>query len=112
MRGLCVGADIIIFIFGSFQNFVLDPSLAYGSKEEPSYLLQKVIEANDQAADEEDIPKEFQSATNQKNPGAKFGRKSGHMSEYSGGDSRHYRERAGASKKKLESQHPLFKAFR
>merc|ERR1719427_328593 len=84
-----------------------DESLSYGTKEEQSILLQKVINANETEADEEAVPAEFQTSASQK---SRFGRKNTQMSEMSGGDSRHYREKS--KKTKVESQHPLFKAFR
>ena len=67
--------------------------------------------ANDSLAESESIPAEFQSAAGGQK--AKFSNR-GRMSELSGGDGRHYTDRGAAAsrKKKLESQHPLFKAFR
>ena len=66
--------------------------------------------ANESLAESESIPAEFASSAGQK---AKFSSR-GRMSELSGADSRHYTDRgqAASRKKKLESQHPLFKAFR
>ena len=88
----------------------LDTTLSFGTKESQAELLQKVLEQNDDAAEEESLPAEFQSSGT-KGSGARFGRKSTNMSEMSGGDSRHYTE-SKAKKKKVDSQHPLFKAFR
>jgi len=87
-----------------------DTTLSFGTKESQAELLQKVLEQNDDAAEEESLPAEFQSSGT-KGSGARFGRKSTNMSEMSGGDSRHYTE-SKAKKKKVDSQHPLFKAFR
>ena len=92
-----------------FTEF-LDTTLSFGTKESQAELLQKVLEQNDDAAEEESLPAEFQSSGT-KGSGARFGRKSTNMSEMSGGDSRHYTE-SKAKKKKVDSQHPLFKAFR
>lgn len=63
-------------------------------------------------AESESVPAEFQSSASGAQR-AKFSNR-GRMSELSGGDSRHYTDKGEAAKrkKKLESQHPLFKAFR
>ena len=114
-------------IVTSLPGMDTDPTLSYGTKEEQALLLQKVkhfvihrgtncsthqqvMAANDSLAESESIPAEFQSSAGGK---AKFSNR-GRMSELSGGDGRHYTDRGDAAKrkKKLESQHPLFKAFR
>lgn len=89
-----------------------DQTLAYGTKEEQQILLQKVLAQNETAADEENMPSEFQSGLQKNGRPGGFSRGPGRMGAMSGGDSRHYHETAASKKKKKECQHALFRAFR
>lgn len=82
-----------------------EEKLDYCTKEEQAHLLQKVIAATDQDAEEERLPGE---------PGAGgksvMGRRAGTMSSMSGGDDSVYMEFSRS--KGRQHLHPLFKKFR
>ncbi|XP_052095482.1 general transcription and DNA repair factor IIH helicase subunit XPB-like [Mytilus californianus] len=75
-------------------------NLYYGTKDEQVQLLQKVLAATEQDAEEEKGGE----------PGSQMMRKSGSMSSMSGADDRLYMEYR--SKRNREHNHPLFKKFR
>ncbi|KAL4222357.1 TFIIH basal transcription factor complex helicase XPB subunit [Mactra antiquata] len=80
-----------------------DEDLAYGTKQEQAQLLQEVIAASDQDAEEERIAGESQTGK------SVFGKRVGSMSSMSGGDGSVYMDMKKSSNKHL---HPLFKKFR
>lgn len=83
-----------------------EEDLLYGTKEEQAQLLQKVIAASDQDAEEERIAGEGV-------PGKSMvGRKVGSMSSMSGADDTVYMEYQSKSKGQKQHLHPLFKKFR
>lgn len=83
-----------------------EEDLFYGTKEEQAQLLQKVIAASDQDAEEERVAGEGILGK------AMVGRKVGSMSSMSGADDTVYMEYQSKSKGKSQHLHPLFKKFR
>lgn len=83
-----------------------DEQLYYSRKEEQTELMQKVLAANETAADEEDAP-------NVKNYGqSQIYRAQGTLSSLSGGDEGLYMEYHKKNSNKEKIRHPLFKKFR
>jgi hypothetical protein len=87
-----------------------EENLFYAKKEDQLELLQKVLAANDTAADDEDAQQ--QSAALKGAGGSQMFRSQGALSSLSGGDEGLYmevrRQKEGAASK---THHPLFKKF-
>ena len=82
-----------------------DEQLYYSRKEEQNELMQKVLAANETAADEEDAPSVRTAG------GSQFYRQTGTFSSLSGGDEGLYMEYQKKSSNKEKTRHPLFKKF-
>ena len=85
---------------GSLEN----EQLFYSKKEEQQELLQKVLAANESAADEEDMPGSLKGTGS-----SQIFRASGTMGSLSGADEGLYMEMR--KKNAGQSRHPLFKKF-
>lgn len=81
-----------------------DEQLYYSRKEEQTELMQKVLAANETAADEEDAPNIRSSGQSQI-----YRTTGGALSSLSGGDEGLYMEYQKKNKDKI--RHPLFKKF-
>ena len=82
-----------------------DQELLYKTKEEQAKMLQAVLTASDNDADEERVPGEIGGR-----PGP-FGRRTGTIASMSGADDNVYMEYKRSSGANLP-KHPLFKKFR
>lgn len=80
-------------------------NLYYSKKDEQQELLQKVLSANESAADEEDVPSHVKSS------GSQILRTTGTLSSLSGGDEGLYMEVRRGQSNKEKNRHPLFKRF-
>ena len=79
--------------------------LFYSKKEQQHELLKTVLQANESAADEEDMPSNLKSGGSS----SQVYRTTGTLSSLSGGDEGLYMEVSRGSKDK--AKHPLFKKF-
>ncbi|XP_066587717.1 general transcription and DNA repair factor IIH helicase/translocase subunit XPB isoform X2 [Prorops nasuta] len=80
-----------------------EPDLMYKTREEQSHLLQQVLSASDNDADEERIPGEGPRSVI---------RKTGNMTSISGADDAVYYEYKKSASSSTANKHPLFKKFR
>lgn len=79
--------------------------LYYSKKEEQHELLKTVLQANESAADEEDMPSNLRTGASS----SQVYRTTGTLSSLSGGDEGLYMEVSRANRDK--TKHPLFKKF-
>lgn len=91
-------------IFVHFELFSKEPDIAYTSRDEQGQLLQQVLAAGDQEADEEKLPGEYSAPSGS---GGVVRKSAGSLSHLSGGNDAFYMEY-----KKPVVRHPLFKKFR
>ena len=86
---------------GNLEN----EQLFYAKREEQQELLQKVLAANESAADEEDVPGGLRGTGS-----SQIFRTSGTLGSLSGADEGLYME-INRKQKAGQSRHPLFKKF-